>query len=47
MVLGGASMESLREYYKTSFDMPVTEASDWKIGVLARMNNLPDDSVSL
>ena len=45
MVLGGASMESLREYYKTSFDMPVTEASDWKIGVLARMNNLPDDSV--
>ena len=26
MVLGGASMESLREYYKTSFDMPVTEA---------------------
>ena len=45
MVLGGASMESLREYYKTSFDMPVTEASDWKIGVLARMNNLPNDSV--
>jgi len=45
MVLGGASMESLREYYKTAFDMPVTEASDWKIGVLARMNNLPDDSV--
>jgi len=45
MVLGGASMESLREYYKTSFDMPVTEASDWKIGVLARMNDLPDDSV--
>ena len=45
MVLGGANMESLREYYKTSFDMPVTEASDWKIGVLARMNNLPDDSV--
>ena len=45
MVLGGASMESLREYYKTSFDMPVTEASDWTIGVLSRMNNLPDDSV--
>ena len=45
MVLGGASMESLREYYKSAFDMPVTEASDWKIGVLARMNNLPDDSV--
>ena len=45
MVLGGPSMEALQDYYKTSFGMPVTEASDWTIGVLSRMNDLPDDSV--
>jgi len=45
MVLGGPSMEALQDYYKTSFGMPVTEASDWTIGVLSRMNYLPDDSV--
>ena len=45
MVLGGPSMDALQDYYKTSFGMPVTEASDWTIGVLSRMNDLPDDSV--
>ena len=45
MVLGGPSMEALQDYYKNSFGMPVTEASDWTIGVLSRMNDLPDDSV--
>ena len=45
MVLGGPSMEALQDYYRTSFGMPVTEASDWTIGVLSRMNDLPDDSV--
>ena len=44
MVLGGPSMEALQDYYRTSFGMPVTEASDWTIGVLSRMNDLPDDS---
>ena len=46
MVLGGPSMEALQDYYKTSFGMPVTEASDWTIGVLSRMNDLPDNGHS-
>ena len=45
MVLGGPSMKALQDYYKTSFNMPVTEASDWTIGVISKMNGLPEDTV--
>ena len=45
MVVGGPSMEDLQNYYRDTFDMPVTEASDWTIGVISRLNNLPEDTV--
>ena len=45
MVVGGPSMEDLQEYYRETFDMPVTEASDWTIGVISRLNDLPEDTL--
>lgn len=45
MVVGGPSMEDLQNYYRDTFDMPVSEASDWTIGVISRLNNLPEDTV--
>ena len=45
MVVGGSSMEDLQNYYRDTFDMPVTEASDWTIGVISRLNDLPEDTV--
>ena len=45
MVVGGPSMENLQEYYRETFDMPVTEASDWTIGVISRLNDLPEDTL--
>ena len=45
MVVGGPSMEELQEYYRETFDMPVTEASDWTIGVISRLNDLPEDTL--
>ncbi len=45
MVVGGSSMEDLQNYYRETFDMPVTEASDWTIGVISRLNDLPEDTV--
>ena len=44
MVVGGPSMEDLQNYYRDTFDMPVTEASDWTIGVISRLNDLPEDT---
>jgi hypothetical protein len=45
MVVGGPSMEDLQEYYRETFDMQVTEASDWTIGVISRLNDLPEDTL--
>ncbi|MDG2434849.1 MAG: hypothetical protein P8M55_04330 [Gammaproteobacteria bacterium] len=45
MVVGGPSMEELQIFYRDKLKMPVTEASDWSIGVISTLNNLPDDTV--
>ncbi len=41
MVVGGPSMKALQEFYKETLNMPVSEASDWTIGVISRLNDLP------
>ena len=45
MVVGGPSMKALQDFYSQKLNMPVTEASDWTIGVISRLNNLPEDTV--
>ena len=45
MVVGGSSMKALQDFYSKNLKMPVTEASDWKIGVISRLNDLPEDTI--
>jgi len=45
MVVGGPSMKALQDFYSQKLNMPVTEASDWTIGVISRLNNLPEDTI--
>ena len=45
MVVGGPSMEDLQSFYRDKLNMPVTEASDWSIGVISSLNDLPEDTV--
>ena len=45
MVVGGPSMKALQDFYSKNLKMPVTEASDWKIGVISRLNDLPEDTI--
>jgi len=45
MVVGGPSMKALQEFYSKNLKMPVTEASDWTIGVISRLNDLPEDTI--
>jgi len=45
MVVGGPSMEELQIFYRDKLKMPVTKASDWSIGVISTLNNLPEDTV--
>ena len=44
MVVGGPSMKALQEFYKEKLNMPVGEASDWTIGVISKLNDLPEDT---
>jgi len=45
MVVGGPSMKALQDFYSQKLNMPVTEASDWTIGVISRLNDLPEDTI--
>lgn len=43
-VVGGPSVEALRKFYGTVLGMPVSEASPWKISVIANAHGLPAET---
>ena len=43
-VVGGPSVEALRKFYGTALGMPVSEASPWKISVIANAHGLPAET---
>ena len=43
-VVGGPAIEALRQFYGTALGMPVSEASPWKISVIANAHALPPET---
>jgi len=44
MVVGGPSIDALRDFYGGLLGMPLGRTESWRIGVLARAHGLPDET---